>query len=64
MTRRRLEIQGFDGIEERTPAETAPWLRLAFALCTVLATAASLLASLGRRMARPDTVVNSGAGIE
>jgi hypothetical protein len=45
MTRRRLEIQGFDGIEERTLAETAPWLRLAFALCTVLAAAATLLAS-------------------
>jgi hypothetical protein len=44
-TRRRLEIQGFDGIEERTLAETAPWLRLAFALCTVLAAAGTLLAS-------------------
>ncbi len=44
-TRRRLEIQGFDGIEERTLAETAPWLRLAFALCTVLAAAGTLSAS-------------------
>lgn len=44
-TRRRLEIQGFDGIEERTLAETAPWLRLAFALCTVLAAVGTLLAS-------------------
>lgn len=44
-TRRRLEIQGFDGIEERTLAETAPWLRLAFALCAVLAAAGTLLAS-------------------
>ena len=44
-TRRRLEIQGFDGIEKRTLAETAPWLRLAFALCTVLAAAGTLLAS-------------------
>lgn len=44
-TRRRLEIQGFCGVEERTLAETAPWLRLAFALCTLLAAAGTLLAS-------------------
>ena len=44
-TRRRLEIQGFVGVEERTLAETAPWLRLAFALCTVLAAAGTVLAS-------------------
>lgn len=44
-TRRRLEIQGFDGIEERMLAETAPWLRLAFALCTALAAVGTLLAS-------------------
>jgi len=29
ITRRRLEIQGFVDAEERTLAETAPWLRLA-----------------------------------
>ena len=45
VTRRRLEIQGFCGIEKRTLAETAPWLRLAFALCTALAAAGTLLAS-------------------
>jgi len=45
ITRRRLEIQGFVGVEERTLAETAPWLRLAFALCTVLAAAGTVLAS-------------------
>jgi hypothetical protein len=44
-TRRRLEIQGFDGVEERTLTETAPWLRLAFALCTVFAAIGTLLAS-------------------
>jgi hypothetical protein len=44
-TRRRLETQDFNGIEEPTLAETAPWLRLAFALCTVLAAAGTLLAS-------------------
>jgi hypothetical protein len=44
-TRRRLEIQGFCGIDERTLAETAPWVRLAFALCALLAAAGTLLAS-------------------
>ncbi len=44
-TRRRLEIQGFVGIDERTLSETAPWLRLAFALCTLLAAAGTVLAS-------------------
>ena len=44
-TRRRLEIQGFCNIDEQTLAVTAPWLRLAFALCTVLAAAATILAS-------------------
>jgi len=45
ITRRRLEIQGFAGVEERTLAETAPWLRLAFALCMLLAAAGTVLAS-------------------
>jgi len=40
-----LEIQGFCGIEEQTLAQTAPWLRIAFALCTALAAAGTLLAS-------------------
>ena len=44
-TRRRLEIQGFVDIDEQTLAVTAPWLRLAFALCTVLAAAGTILAS-------------------
>jgi hypothetical protein len=44
-TRRRLEIQGFVGLDDRTLAETAPWLRLAFALCTVLAAIGTILAS-------------------
>ena len=46
-TRRRLEIQGFVGVDEPTLAATAPWLRLAFALCTVLAAGGTLLASPG-----------------
>jgi len=44
-TRRRLEIQGFVGLDDRTLAETGPWLRLAFALCTVLAAIGTLFAS-------------------
>lgn len=45
VTRRRLEIQGFVDIDEQTLAVTAAWLRLAFALCTVLAAAGTILAS-------------------
>jgi hypothetical protein len=44
-TRRRLEIQGFVDIDEQSLAATAPWLRLAFGLCTVLAAAGTILAS-------------------
>ena len=44
-TRRRLEIQGFVDVEERTLAETASWLRLALALCTVMAAAGTALGS-------------------
>lgn len=35
-TRRLLDIQGFDTVEEQRLAEVAPWLRLAFGLCAVL----------------------------
>jgi hypothetical protein len=44
-TRRRLEIQGFVDIDEQTLAATAPWLRLAFGLCTVLGAVGTILAS-------------------
>ncbi len=44
-THRRLEIQGFVGVDEATLAETAPWLRFAFALCTLFAAAGTVLAS-------------------
>lgn len=44
-TRRRLEIQGFVDVDEKILASTAPWLRLAFALCTTLAAAGTILAS-------------------
>jgi len=45
VTRRRLEIQGFVGLDDQTLAETGPWLRLAFGLCTVLAATGTILAS-------------------
>lgn len=45
VTRRRLEIQGFVGIDDQTLAETGPWLRLAFGLCSVLAATGTILAS-------------------
>ena len=35
-TRRRLDIQGFDRIENEPLAQVAPWLRLAFGLCALL----------------------------
>lgn len=38
---RRLDIQGFDTVAADRLAEVAPWLRLAFALCTALATVAA-----------------------
>jgi hypothetical protein len=44
-TRRRLEIQGFVDVDDRTLAVTAPWLRLAFGLCTLLVAAGTILAS-------------------
>jgi hypothetical protein len=34
---RRLDIQGFDSVAEEQLAEVAPWLRLAYALCALLA---------------------------
>jgi hypothetical protein len=44
-TRKRLEIQGFVNIDEEVLAPTAPWLRFAFGLCTLLAALGTLLAS-------------------
>jgi len=35
--RRRLEIQGFTEVDKRLLEKTAPWLRLAYGLCAVLA---------------------------
>jgi hypothetical protein len=44
-TRRLLDIQGFDTIDTQELARVAPWLRLAFGLCTVLGALGTVLAS-------------------
>ncbi|MEO6068400.1 MAG: DUF4395 domain-containing protein [Gemmatimonadota bacterium] len=44
-TRRRLDIQGFECVEDVALAPVAPWLRMAFGLCTALAGIGTLLAS-------------------
>ncbi|MBP1621385.1 MAG: hypothetical protein H6Q02_2152, partial [Acidobacteria bacterium] len=44
-TRRRLEIQGFVGIDDATLAEVAPWLRFSPAVCTVWMATGTVLAS-------------------
>jgi Domain of unknown function (DUF4395) len=44
-TRRKLDIQGFDKVEEHLLCQTASWLRFAFALCTIFAGLGTILAS-------------------
>lgn len=44
--RRRLDIQGFDRVDDGALAQVAPWLRLAFGLC-------ALMAGVGTAMASP-----------
>ena len=44
-TRRRLDIQGFDTVDERVLAPVAPWLRLSFGLCALLGGVGTALAS-------------------
>ena len=41
----RLDVQGFDTIDEDVLARVAPWLRLAFGLCATLAIVGTALAS-------------------
>ncbi len=48
--RRRLDIQGFDRIKDETLAPVAPWLRLAFGLC-------ALLAGIGTAAASPSVLL-------
>ena len=45
VTRRRLDIQGFERCDDATLAPVAPWLRLAFALCALIAGVGTALAS-------------------
>ena len=44
-TRRRLDIQGFDIVDEQELVPVAPWLRLSFGLCALLGAVGTLLAS-------------------
>lgn len=44
-TRRRLDIQGFERCDDATLAPVAGWLRLAFALCALIAGVGTALAS-------------------
>ncbi|MEW6363272.1 MAG: DUF4395 family protein [Acidobacteriota bacterium] len=44
-TRRRLNVQGFGDVDDESLAEVAPWLRMAFGMCAVLAGAGTALAS-------------------
>jgi uncharacterized protein DUF4395 len=44
-TSRLLDIQGFDTVDAQELARVAPWLRLAFGLCTVLGGLGTVLAS-------------------
>ena len=46
-TCRLLDIQGFDNIDVQELARVAPWLRLAFGLCTLLGGLGTVLASPG-----------------
>ncbi len=47
VTRRRLETQGFVGLDDATLAEVGPWLRLAPALCATWAAVGTGLESPG-----------------
>jgi len=44
-TRRRLDIQGFEQVDELALAPVAPWLRMAFGLCALMAGVGTALAS-------------------
>lgn len=43
--RRRLNIQGFGDVDDEILAGVAPWLRMAFGMCALLAGAGTALAS-------------------
>ena len=42
---RRLDVQGFDRVDEDLLSQVGPWLRMAFALCATLAIVGTALAS-------------------
>ncbi len=44
-TQRRLDVQGFADVDQETLAEVAPWLRMAFGLCSLIAGVGTALAS-------------------
>jgi hypothetical protein len=44
-TRRRLDIQGFERVDENALAPVVPWLRLAFGLCAAMAGVGTAMAS-------------------
>lgn len=44
-TRRRLNVQGFCDVDDKTLANLAPWLRMAFGICALIAGAGTVLAS-------------------
>ena len=44
-TRRRLNVQGLSDVDDETLAELAPWLRMAFGICALLAGAGTAMAS-------------------
>jgi Domain of unknown function (DUF4395) len=44
-TRRLLDIQGFERVDDGALAQVAPWLRLAFGLCAVMAAVGTAMAS-------------------
>jgi hypothetical protein len=45
VTRRRIEMQGFVGLDDATLAEVGPWLRLAPAICMLWAVVGTVLAA-------------------
>lgn len=44
-TRRRLNVQGFCDVDDETLTNVAPWLRMAFGMCALMAGAGTVLAS-------------------
>jgi hypothetical protein len=44
-TRRRLNVQGLGDVDDETLAEIAPWQRMAYGLCALMAGAGTALAS-------------------